>query len=72
MHGYGAYEGVKVTQFRRRGLVGHLLFMGGFRIYMFGRSEKLKGRENNVNICPTRCDYIQFYYTSADSSTCFG
>ena len=26
----------------------------------------------NVNNCPTRCDYIQFYYISADSSTCFG
>ena len=26
----------------------------------------------NVNNCPTRCDYIQFYYIYADSSTCFG
>ena len=26
----------------------------------------------NVNNCPTRCDYTQFYYISADSSTCFG
>ena len=26
----------------------------------------------NVNNCPTRCDYIQFYYISANSSTCFG
>ena len=26
----------------------------------------------SVNNCPTRCDYIQFYYFSADSSTCFG
>ena len=26
----------------------------------------------NVNNWPTRCDYIQFYYISADSSTCFG
>ena len=26
----------------------------------------------NVNNCPTRCDYIQFCYISADSSTCFG
>ena len=26
----------------------------------------------NVNNCPTRCDYIHFYYISADSSTCFG
>jgi hypothetical protein len=26
----------------------------------------------NVNNCPKRCDYIQFYYISADSSTCFG
>jgi len=25
-----------------------------------------------VNNCPTRCDYIHFYYISADSSTCFG
>jgi len=25
----------------------------------------------NVNNCPTRCDYIQFYYISADNSTCF-
>ena len=24
------------------------------------------------NNCPTRCDYIQFCYISADSSTCFG
>ena len=24
----------------------------------------------NVNNCPTRCDYIQFYYISANSSTC--
>ena len=27
---------------------------------------------NNVNNCPTRCDYIQFYYSSANSSICFG
>ena len=26
----------------------------------------------NVNNCPTRCDKIQFYYISADSSICFG
>ena len=26
----------------------------------------------NVNNCPTKCDYIQFCYISADSSTCFG
>ena len=26
----------------------------------------------NVNSFPTRCDYRQFYYISADSSTCFG
>ena len=26
----------------------------------------------DVNSCPTRCDYIQFYYISAKSSTCFG
>ena len=26
----------------------------------------------NVNNCPTRYDYIQFYYIFADSSTCFG
>jgi len=26
----------------------------------------------NVNNCPTRCDYIQFYYISANSATCFG
>ena len=25
----------------------------------------------NVNNCPTRCDYIQFYYISANSCTCF-
>ena len=25
-----------------------------------------------VNNCPTRCDYIQFYYISANSSTCLG
>ena len=26
----------------------------------------------NVNNCPKRCDYIQFYYISAENSTCFG
>ena len=26
----------------------------------------------NVNNWPTRCDYIQFYYISANCSTCFG
>ena len=26
----------------------------------------------SVNNCPTRCDYVQFYYISANSSTCFG
>ena len=26
----------------------------------------------NVNYCPTRYDYIQFYHISVDSSTCFG
>ena len=25
-----------------------------------------------VNNCPTRCDYIQFYFISTDSSTCIG
>jgi hypothetical protein len=50
MHGCGAHKGVNVTQCRRKGLVGHLLFMGGFRNYMFGRSEKLNGRENSTQI----------------------
>jgi len=26
----------------------------------------------NVNNCPTRCDYVQLYHISADSSTCVG
>ena len=26
----------------------------------------------SVNNCTTRCDYIQFYYISANSFTCFG
>ena len=26
----------------------------------------------NVNNCPTRCDYIQVHYISANGSTCFG
>ena len=26
----------------------------------------------NVNNCPTRCDYMKFYYIYADGSTCFG
>ena len=26
----------------------------------------------SVNNCPTRCDYIHFYYISAGNSTCFG
>ena len=26
----------------------------------------------NVSNCPTRCNYIQFHYISANSSTCFG
>jgi hypothetical protein len=25
-----------------------------------------------ISNCPTRCDYMQFYYFSASSSTCFG
>ena len=48
MHGYGAYIGFNVTQSRRKGLVGHLLFMGGFKSYMFGSSEKLNGRGNST------------------------
>ena len=26
----------------------------------------------NVSNCPMRCDYIRFYYISAESNTCFG
>jgi len=50
MPGYGAYKVVKVTQIRRKGLVGHLLFMGNLRNYMFGRSEKLNGRGKSTHI----------------------
>ena len=32
----------------------------------------LMGPWISVNNCPTRCDCIQFYYISANSSTCFG
>ena len=34
---------VKVTELRRKGLVGHVACMGGFRNYMLCRSEKLNG-----------------------------
>ena len=37
MLGYAKYKSIKVTQLRRKGLVGHLLFMGGFRDYMLCR-----------------------------------
>jgi len=32
----------------------------------------IKSYTYSVNNCPTRCDYIQFYYISADGSTRFG
>ena len=34
-------------------------------------SWSLKILSGNINNCPTRCDYMQFCYISADSSTCF-
>ena len=45
----------------------HLMCSQIFFLYSWVRASWI-----NVHNCPTRCDYIQFYYISADSSTFFG